>query len=102
MNSIRTIVCDGRVDVRVPDNLPDGTAVEVQIIPLAPQSKIGDGEWDDRPEGIEAWIKSVDALEPLVITPEEQAEWDAAKAERKQWEKDHFFERADKLAKEWK
>ena len=39
-------------------------------------------------------------LEPLLITPEEQAAWDAASEQQKLWDKVHFFDRVDRLAKD--
>ena len=98
MNSIRTTVQDGRIDISVAADLPEGTEVEVRIRPLLVQTELNAEIWDDTPEGIEAWIKAANALEPLLLTPEERAAWDSAVAERKQWEKEHFFQRADRIA----
>ena len=33
-------------------------------------------EWSNTPEAIADWLKWYDSLEPLVMTPEEQAEWE--------------------------
>ena len=100
MDTIRTTVHNGRIDVHVTADLPDGTEVEVRIFPTSADYKPGDRILDDTPEAIEAWIKAVRQLEPLLITPEEQAAWDTAEAQQKQWDKDHFFDRVDRLAKD--
>ena len=100
MDTIRTTVHNGRIDVHVAADLPDGTEVEIRIFPTSADYKPGDRILDDTPEAIEAWIKAVRQLEPLLITPEEQTAWDAAEAQQKQWDKDHFFDRVDRLAKE--
>jgi len=100
MDTIRTTVTNGRIDVQVAADLPDGTEVEICIFPTSVNNKPGDGILDDTPEAIEAWIKAVRQLEPLLITPEEQVAWDTAAAQQTQWDKDHFFDRVDCLAKD--
>ena len=54
------------------------------------------------PEAIEASLERLMSIEPLIFSPEEQAAWDAAEAERKRWEKDHFMEWSDPIADEFK
>lgn len=81
MNSIRTTVHDGRIDISVAADLPEGTEVEVCIRPLITDSELNAGIWSETPEGIEAWIKAAQALEPLLLTSEERAAWDAAVAD---------------------
>jgi len=100
MDTIRTTVTNGRIDVHVAADLPDGTEVEIRIFPTSVDYKPGDVIQDETPEAIEAWIKAVRQLEPLLITPEEQVAWDAAAAQQKRWDKDHFFDRVDRLAKD--
>jgi hypothetical protein len=55
-----------------------------------------DEEADD-PESIARWIAAFDAIPPLNMTPEEEAEWQAARKAQKEFEKAAFYERADKL-----
>ncbi len=72
MNAIKAIVMQGRLELEVPPDWPDGT--EVMIEPtMAPLEKIGidESEWRDDPESLadwEAWIKTI---EPFDFTPEE-------------------------------
>ena len=101
MNTIRTTIVDGYVHVPVPEDLPNGTEVEVRILPLTSDSKPGDGDWDDRPEGIEAWMKQYDTLEPLILTESDRAMMATALQEKKDWEKSRFSEEADKQTKLW-
>ena len=79
---------------------PDGTEVEIRILPTSENYNPKDRILDDTPEAIEAWINALHQLEPLLITPEEQAAWDAASAQQKLWDKVHFFDRVDRLAKD--
>lgn len=101
MSTIRTTIVDGHVHVPVPDDLPNGTEVEVRISPVASDAKPGDGDWDDSPEGIEAWIKQYDAIEPLVLTEADRAEIAAALQEQKDWETSRFFDHAERQRKLW-
>jgi len=98
MTTIRTIVQDRRIEIPAPDDLADGTEVVIELTPASETTEVDEDEWDDSPEGIEAWIKAVNALEPLIFTEHELAALEADRLARKQWEKDHFFEHSDKLA----
>lgn len=44
-----------------------------------------EAEWPTTPEGIAELIKRVEALEPVELTPDEEAEWMAARAAVKQY-----------------
>jgi len=90
--TIHTVVLDRKIVVPVPDDLPDGTMVEVTIAAESKQISLAESEWDDSPEGIEAWIRQYEALEPLLLTDSDRAEIDAAMREQKEWENEHFFE----------
>src|SRR5579862_1517086 len=65
---------EGRVVLETPVDWPEGAKVEVELVD--PESKIGisEEEWSDSPEAIAEWIRWYDSLEPLQITPEEEAE----------------------------
>lgn len=59
---------------------------------------------DDTPmtaDEISRTLAAMDSIEPLELTEEEEASIETDRQERKQWEKDHFNERAAKLAKHW-
>ena len=47
-----------------------------------PPGTTGDEQSDD-PEAIARWIATFAALPPVVLTPEEEAAWQAARAEQK-------------------
>ncbi|HBJ33211.1 MAG TPA: hypothetical protein DDZ51_00310, partial [Planctomycetaceae bacterium] len=77
MDTIRTTVQDGHIDVHVAADLPDGTEVEIRIVPASADYKPGDGVQDETPEEIEASIERLMFIEPLSFSPEDQAAWDA-------------------------
>ena len=101
MTIIRTVVHQRRIEIPAPDDMADGTEVVVELTPATETTGIDESDWDDSPEGIEAWIKAVNALEPFIFTEAELAELEADRLARKKWEKEHFIEYSDKLAKQW-
>jgi hypothetical protein len=102
MNTIKAIVRGGRIELEEPLDLPDGTELLIPL-PNGTQDEGGDDEdgWDNSPEGIAAWLKWYDSLRPLLFTDEERAAWEAERQARKEWEKAHFEERAEKLRRMW-
>jgi hypothetical protein len=77
MNSIKATVKGGRLETEVPADWPDGTEVLVQ--PILAEENNGDREedWLNTPEAIADWLKWYDSLEPLSLTPEEEADAEA-------------------------
>ncbi len=72
MNAIKATVMQGRLELKVPLDWPDGTEVLIEPT-MAPLEKIGidESEWRDDPESLadwEAWIKTI---EPFELTPHE-------------------------------
>jgi hypothetical protein len=68
------ILHEGRVVLETPTDWPDGARVEVRLV--EPVAKIGlsEEEWSDSPEAIAHWIRWYDSLQPLEMTPEEEAD----------------------------
>lgn len=102
MNAIKATVKNGQVLAAVPADWPEGS--EVVIEPLASGTDYGgmrDEDWPTTPEGIAALLKRWDALEPLEMTPEEEARWEAIRKEDKEREKARFFEDAERLRRMW-
>ena len=73
---------DGKVELDITVDWPDGTRVEVS----APVAKIGltEAEWPTSPEGIAVLLARMASFETVELTPEEEAEWAAARAAVKQ------------------
>jgi hypothetical protein len=75
MNAILSVVKNGRVEVDVPPDWPNGTPVRVEF-GLNGQAKYDD-ERPETPEEIEEWIRRFWEIEPIEMTPEEEAAWAA-------------------------
>jgi hypothetical protein len=99
MTVLKSVVKDGKIELEAPTDWPEGT--EVRIEPVAGSIGIRDEDWPDTPEGIARLLDSMDRVEPLDMTAEEEANWAAARAAQRDWEKARFVEHADSLAKDW-
>ena len=68
-------VREGRVVLETPVDWPEG--MKVQVTPVESGERIGltEEEWSHSPEAIEDWLRWYRPLEPLKITPEEEAEF---------------------------
>jgi hypothetical protein len=82
MTTMTAIVRNGQLELPGPIDLPDGTEVEV-LLPERAGTDSGteevppEGGWSNSPEAITDWLKWYDSLEPLILTPEEEAEAEA-------------------------
>jgi hypothetical protein len=74
MNTIKTTIRNRRIEVPAPDTWPDGTEVLLEMIPM-PAEKIGmeESEWRDDPAALADWEAWIQTIEPLELTPEEEA-----------------------------
>jgi hypothetical protein len=105
MNSITATVKNGQIILSHPLRWPDGT--ELIIKPAESGSRGGtmvgmteEAQGDD-PESIARWLAAFDAIPPLVMTPAEEAEWQAARQAQREFEKATFHDRAEKLRSLW-
>jgi hypothetical protein len=66
---------NGQIVPDGPVNLPEGCRLAVEP-ELAESGTIGISEedWPKSPEAISAWLDWYDSLEPLIFTPEEEAD----------------------------
>jgi hypothetical protein len=96
--TIKAIVRGGRLETERPIDLPDGTEVRIELLGSASEEE---GGWDNSPEGIAAWLAWADSLEPLIFTEAEPQAWETERQARKEWEKAHFQEYAEKLKRMW-
>jgi hypothetical protein len=91
MNTILGVVKNGRIEVEAPPDWPDGAPVRVELglngmHPL-------DDETPETPEEIEAWLRWFHNLEPVEMTPEEEASWEAERKAQKAIDNDPERER---------
>src|SRR5262249_102581 len=96
MTTLTAIVRNGRRESPNPFDLRDGTEVQLWLLSMG---DIPSGTEDDRPmspEEIARTRAAMEKVEPLDLTDEERAAWEAERQARKQWEKAHFAQHADK------
>jgi hypothetical protein len=98
MNVILSMVRDGRVEVDVPPDWPEGTPVRVELGLNGRASY--DNEKPETPEEIEEWIRRFREIEPIEMTLEEQAAWEADR--KMQTEFDNAAERDRRIAELFK
>lgn len=95
MIALRGRIKNGQVVLDQPADLPDDTEVIVTTGHVAD---------DDSPmpsEEIVRVLAAMDAIEPFEMTDNERAAIDDDRQARKEWEKAHFEERAEKLRRSW-
>ena len=97
MSTLRGIIRNGQVIVTEPTDLPDGT--EVEILPVG-RSTV-DEEGPMTPDEIARTLVAMDKIEPLEMSDAERAAIEADRQARKEWEKAHFDEHADRLRRIW-
>ena len=66
MNAIKATVMQGRLELKVPLDWPDGTEVLIEPA-MAPYEKIGidESEWRDDPESLADWETWIKTIEPF-------------------------------------
>ncbi len=69
-------------ELPAPSDLADGTEVIVTMTPVSKKIGVDEMDWDNSPEGTEAWCQRVSALQPLIFTDEEQAQLEADRIDR--------------------
>jgi hypothetical protein len=81
MTTIYGTVTNGKIELPAPADWPDGTPVRVE--PVA-ETAMGmrEEDWRTDPEAIEAWCAAIDALEPLILTPDDEARIRAAREDQ--------------------
>jgi hypothetical protein len=97
MRAIHAIWKDGRIVPSQTVDWPDGTPLTVEPIV---QSQSAEPEGDlmgDDPASIARWLAWYDSLEPLTFTAQEEAAWQAARREARDWDKSRFDQRAEQL-----
>jgi hypothetical protein len=81
MSSLKGTIRNGQVVLEKPAAWPDGTAVNVARA-ATPQETEGacdptEEDWSNTPEAIAEWLAWYRSLEPLLLTPAEEADTEA-------------------------
>ena len=88
---------NGQIVLDGPADWPDGC--RVVVIPESVPDFLGTtgDEQADDPESLARWLAAFDAIPPLKMTPEEEAEWQAARQAQKASELASFEEHARRI-----
>lgn len=79
MNAIKGTYKNGHIILDKPADWTDGTGVLVEPVPHQETLGIPEEDWPTDPEGIARYLALMERIEPLEMTPEEEAEWKAAR-----------------------
>jgi hypothetical protein len=97
MKTIRTVWRNGQIVPTQTVDWPEGTALSVGPVG---ETLVNDRDSDllgDDPASIARRLAWFDSLEPLCFTPDDEAAWQAARRDRRDWEKSQFNDRAERL-----
>jgi hypothetical protein len=75
VSAVRGKYVNGTVVLEAAADWPDGTEVLVEPVPSGEPVGMREEDWPTTPEGVAALLQRWDAIEPLEMTPEEEAEW---------------------------
>jgi len=101
MNAFSGTVLDGQVILDEPACLPEGTRVEVVPVGQTTTTGMREEDWPTTQEGIAALLARMDSREPLEMSAEEEARWQATRQAQKEFEKAQFAEHAARLRRVW-
>lgn len=93
MSTIKATFRNGRIEPDEPLDLPDGTELQITLP--------DDGDEPSNQGEIDRVLAAMDQIIPFDMSPEEETRLEADRQARKEWEKTHFFERAEKLRRMW-
>jgi hypothetical protein len=97
MTTIKATVRGGRLEVDGPIGLPDGTEL---LIPI-PNGADTDPNRQTSPQEIAQVLAAMDRMEPLAMTSEELAAWEADRQARRESDKATSAAYAERLRRMW-
>jgi hypothetical protein len=89
---------DGQVFLAGKADWPEHTKVRVE--PVEETTGIRDEDWPTDPAGIARLLQLIDSLEPLEMTPQEEAEWKAAVRAQNEYTLSKLDERIRRVERE--
>jgi hypothetical protein len=97
MNGINATYRNGQIVLDEPVDWPEGKRLRVEPVTEEETVGIREEDWPTDPEGIARHLALMDRIEPLEMTPEEEAEWQAARKAQKEYEIATWEERCRKI-----
>jgi hypothetical protein len=89
---------NGQIVLDGPAEWPEGCRLLVEpVFDQAETLGITEEEWPRSPEAIAEWLEWFDSIEPIEITPDEEANWQAARAAQKAYQLAKFEERTNQV-----
>ena len=82
MSGIQGTYHEGHVELDSPVNWPEGA--RVAVIPTASEIVLTDHDWPQTPNDLKELLACIDALEPLVLTPQDESEIASAREASRQ------------------
>lgn len=97
MSAIKGTWKNGLVVLDEKADWPEGSRVVVE--PTAQEETLGirEEDWPTTPEGIAEWLRWFDSIERVEMTPEEEAEWQAARKAVKNYTLANQHKRIERL-----
>ena len=85
MKAIMGTIRNGQIIADQPIEWPEGYRVVIE--PAAKEEMLGirEEDWPTTPEQLADWLAWFDGLEPVVLTPGEEVEWNAWRQEIKEY-----------------
>jgi hypothetical protein len=99
MTTIKATVRDGRIELDEPIDLPDGTELWIPTPNGTVEPTADDGPMSANE--IARVLAALDQIIPFDRSAKEEMRLEADRLARKEWEKAHFDEHADKLRGMW-
>lgn len=98
MKMIEGTIRNGQIIADQPVPWPDGCRVVIEPVEKKEETLgIREEDWPTDPEGIARLVALMDQIEPLEMTAEEEAAWQADRKAYKEWEKAQFEKRSRQI-----
>ncbi len=97
MNTVKATFFNGQIVLGSVPDWPDGTNVLIEPYPREEPLGIREEDWPTDPEGVARHLALMDQIEPLEMTPGEEAEWQAARKAQKDFELAKWEEKWGKI-----
>jgi len=97
MTALKGTYRNGQVLLSGPANWPEGTEVIVEPIECGSTLGMREEDWPTDAEGLARLLARMDQTEPLEMTPQEEAAWEAERKAQREYDLAHWEERARRV-----